>query len=115
MNNLQNIDAYLTSIITPIVDKSVKTALREFQLPQTKESRNKILSVQEAAVFLNLAVPTVYSMTSKHIIPYYKRGKKLYFSESELSKWIAAGKRKSNAELDQVVVEYLTKKGGSHE
>jgi len=72
------------------------------------------MTIQEAAEFLNLAVPTLYTMTSKHTIPYRKRGKRLYFRLSELEQWLESGKKKSVAELDTEAEEYLTKKGYSH-
>jgi excisionase family DNA binding protein len=60
---------------------------------------NKPLSIQEAAKFLKLSVPTIYGMVSRREIPFSKLGKRLYFSESELTEWIHTGRKSTRAEL----------------
>lgn len=56
----------------------------------TKENNElpELLSISQAAGYLNLAKQTLYGFTSKGKIPHLKRGKKLYFKRSELNKWI---------------------------
>ena len=46
------------------------------------------LTVEEAAAFLHLSRQTIYRLTSKSLIPHYKRGKRCYFSRSDLSEWV---------------------------
>lgn len=60
---------------------------------------NKPLSIQEAAKFLKLSVPTIYGMVSRREIPFSKLGKRLYFSESELSEWIQTGRKSTRSEM----------------
>jgi excisionase family DNA binding protein len=50
------------------------------------------LTVDEAAAYTNLAKATIYGLTRRHLIPYLKKGKKLYFVEKELSDWIKNSK-----------------------
>lgn len=45
------------------------------------------------------AVPTIYDLVHKRLIPHSKRGKDLYFSRSELLQWLKDGKRKTQAEI----------------
>jgi len=71
------------------------------------EPPEQLLTIQEAAEFLNLAVPTVYSNVSKSKLPFMKRGNRLYFSRAELMAYIKGGRQKTNAELDAEVDEYL--------
>ncbi|MFH1052261.1 MAG: helix-turn-helix domain-containing protein [bacterium] len=111
MKNLENIETFLSRLITPIIQRCVKESLQEFHFPEKTEKADKLMSIQEAAKFLSLAIPTLYGMTSKHTIPYRKRGKKIYFKESELTAWLDAGKKKSVSELDLEADDYLTKKG----
>ncbi len=54
-----------------------------------------ILNITEAATLLNLTVPSVYGLVHKRVIPFSKRGKRLYFSKSELLDWIKQGRRKT--------------------
>lgn len=59
-----------------------------------EHNQSQILNINQAAKFLNLAKPTVYALTSKKKVPFFKTGKKLYFKRSELLEWIEAGKQK---------------------
>jgi len=82
--------------------------------PITLEVENdNLLSVQEAAEFLHLSVPTIYGLVSNSKLPTMKKGKRLYFSKQELTEWIKSGKKKTIKETDSEVDIYLTslKKG----
>ena len=59
-----------------LIQSTVRQVLSE-QTPNTSESVNDILSVEQAGKFLNLAKQTLYGFTSKNEIPFFKRGKKL--------------------------------------
>ena len=72
----------------------------------------QLLTVQDAAQFLNLTVPTIYSKVSKGELPVMKRSKRLYFSSSELLDYLKAGRKKTNAEIEEEANTYLKKKGG---
>lgn len=79
-------------------------------IPQQQE---RLLSIQEAATFLNLSIPTIYSKVSKRELPVIKRGKRLYFSDTELLAYLKEGRKKTNAEIEAEAEAYLlkTKKG----
>jgi excisionase family DNA binding protein len=68
-----------------------------------KEEANKLLSISEAASFLNLAIQTLYGFTSNRTIPFIKRGKKLYFKKSELELWLAEGRKATKKEIEESV------------
>jgi len=40
---------------------------------------------------LGKAESTIYTMTSNHLIPFHKRGNKLYFFKDELTAWVESG------------------------
>lgn len=69
---------------------------------------SEILTLDEAADFLKLAKQTLYGMTSKSEIPFYKRRRKLYFKRTDLMKWLEEGKRDANSENEVDI--YLRKK-----
>ena len=52
-----------------------------------------------AAKITGKAVPTIYDLVHKRLIPHSKRGKDLYFSKTDLLAWIKAGKRKTASEI----------------
>lgn len=60
---------------------------------------DKPMSINEAAKFVNLTVPTLYGFVSKRTIPFSKIGKRLYFSETELTSWIQTGRQLTRDEL----------------
>jgi excisionase family DNA binding protein len=68
----------------------------------------QLLTVQEAAQFLNLSIPTIYSKVSKGELPVMKRSKRLYFSSKELMEYIKAGRKITNAEIEQKAKAYLS-------
>lgn len=64
-----------------------------------QKAEDQLFSIGEAAQFLNLSVATLYSKVSRNEIPVFKKGKRLYFSKSELTAWIETGKMLTNEEL----------------
>lgn len=101
----------LISSISERVTANILKAVRNEQTPISHAEQ--LLTVQEAAEFLSLTVPTMYSKVSKGELPVMKRGKRLYFSRTELLEYLKDGRKKSNAEIDQEAKAYLlnSKKG----
>ena len=103
MNNpFEVIEARLSSIENLILD------LKQPQEVEPTEPPEQFLTVQEAAQFLNLTVPTIYSKVSKGELPVMKRSKRLYFSSTELLEYLKKGRKKSNAEIEQEAEAYLS-------
>jgi excisionase family DNA binding protein len=63
-----------------------------------KESK-EVLSVNEAAEFLNLETSYLYQLTSKRLIPFYRPGRKLYFKKSDLIDWITLHRQSTVDEI----------------
>jgi excisionase family DNA binding protein len=78
---------------------------------------NQLLTIQQAGEFLNLSVPTLYGYVQRAEIPVSKKGKRLYFSKSELLEWVQEGRKKTVSEIEADAGSNLgkTKKGASHE
>lgn len=96
--------------LSNLIQSSVRKVLKETP-PQTvepTEQPEQLLTVQEAAQFLNLTVPTIYSKVSKGELPVMKRSKRLYFSSTELMEYLKDGRKKSNAEIEQEAKAYLS-------
>lgn len=105
----------LPKAVTMLTDEisELKRLLLDKREQQPTETPEKFLNIQEAAQFLKLTVPTVYSKVSKRELPCMKRGKRLYFSSSELIAYIKEGRKKSYAEIEADADAYLSnnKKG----
>ena len=101
-------------LITDISERVTANILKAVQNNNpTTEQPEQLLTIQEAAQFLNLTVPTIYSKVSKGELPVMKRSKRLYFSSTELMEYLKEGRKKSNAEIEQEAEAYLSnnKKG----
>jgi excisionase family DNA binding protein len=109
MNNpFEVIEARLSSIENLILD--LKHSPKTVEATQQPE---QLLTIQEAAEFLSLTVPTMYSKVSRGELPVMKRSKRLYFSRTELLEYLKDGRKKSNAEIEQEATAYFlnNKKG----
>lgn len=98
------------SKLEPIFKRWIKEAQTELQPAKAEptEQPEQLLTVQEAAKFLNLTAPTIYSKVSKGELPVMKRSKRLYFSSTELMEYLKEGRKKSNAEINQEAEAYLS-------
>ena len=71
----------LETTITSAIDQAMKRSNETTMHPN-------ILTVQQAAEYMGLKVPTIYNYTSKGTIPHRKKGKRLIFLKEELDKWL---------------------------
>jgi excisionase family DNA binding protein len=100
--------------LSSLIQNSVRKVLKEnLSTVETTDKTEQILTIQEAAEFLSLTVPTMYSKVSKGELPVMKRSKRLYFSRTELLDYLKDGRKKSNAEIEQEAKAYLNRKGGA--
>lgn len=101
--------------LSSLIQSSVRKVLKETpsQTVEPTDQPEKFLTIHEAAEFLSLTVPTMYSKVSKGELPVMKRGKRLYFSSIELLEYLKQGRKKSNAEIEQEAEAFLSnnKKG----
>jgi excisionase family DNA binding protein len=69
--------------------------------------QSDLLTIKDAAKFLNLSLPTLYGKVSRREIPFMKRGKRLYFSREELTSYIKSGKVLSDREIEEQTDNFL--------
>lgn len=87
--------------------------IEHFLLEQGKKNQideNELLTVQDAANFLRLSVPTVYGLIHRGELPVMKRSKRCYFYRSELLKYLQQGRKKTKAEITQEASSYFRTK-----
>jgi excisionase family DNA binding protein len=109
MNNpFEVIEARLSSIENLILDLK-----HQPQKVESKIQLEQLLTIQEAAEFLSLTIPTMYSKVSKGELPVMKRSKRLYFSRTELLEYLKVGRKKSTPEIEKEAQTYFSnnKKG----
>jgi len=74
------------------------------------DEKKPFLSIDEAAEYLDLKKATLYSYTSRKIIPFRKVRRKIYFDRNELNNFVLKKENKilSNDEIEQKAIQ-LTK------
>lgn len=91
--------------------ESIETLLQNLNEKQVADTSTPILeeplTVQDAAHFLSLSVPTIYSKVSKGELPVMKRSKRLYFSTVDLMEYLKEGRRSTNQEIERKANDYL--------
>lgn len=106
MNNpFEVIDSRLSVIESLLLD------LKHPRTPTMEEDSN-LLTVQEAAKFLDLTVPTIYTKVSRGELPVIKAAKRIYFLKEDLISQLKKGKRLTANELTENAPEALKRKKG---
>jgi predicted DNA-binding transcriptional regulator AlpA len=90
------------------LDNIERLLLEKSNEPQT--SPEQLLNIQQAGNLLNLSVATLYGYVQRAAIPVSKKGKRLYFSKTELLEWVKEGRKKTAAETASEADQYLIKK-----
>lgn len=93
-NPFESIESRLASI------ESKLDALKHLPKPGQQEQQDHIFTVQQAANFLTLKVPTIYTKVSRGEIPYMKRNGRLYFSQADLTEYLMQGRKPTNEEIE---------------
>jgi len=88
--------------------ENIERLLLQKKEQQPLEPPEQLLTIQEAAKFLNLSVPTIYSKVSRGELPVMKRTKRLYFSRKELLNYVKAGRKKTNTEIEAKANSYIS-------
>jgi excisionase family DNA binding protein len=88
--------------------ENIERLLQEKTSPQNLV--DQLLTIQQAAQFLKLSVPTLYGLVSRSVVPVSKKGKRLYFSQQELTQWIREGRKKTSKELQLEAANFSANK-----
>jgi hypothetical protein len=61
------------------------------------------------------AKATLYNKVQNRVIPFHRKGKKLFFLKSEIDEWLKEGRVRTKNEIKERASDYLAKKkGGSY-
>lgn len=89
----------IPKLIGKLLDRMERIELMLKGLNFAPHPEEELLTISEAAAYLNLSVATLYSKVSRNEVPVCKKGKRLYFLKSELTAWIQSGKIPTNEEI----------------
>lgn len=98
----------LPEAVSRIQDKLDNIEQLLLQRQEQPMGQDEIMPVAKAAIFLDLAVPTVYSKVCRKELPVNKRGKRLYFYRSELTEWIKSGRKRTAEEIKDEATSKLS-------
>ena len=87
------------SDLESIIQKCVDNAISANSVNQDQnQSDSEPITIKQAAEFLSLSVPTIYSKVSKGELPFMKVSKRLYFSREDLIAYIKSGRKSTKQE-----------------
>ena len=95
--NFENLPQAVSLLLEKV--DSLEQLLKSQQTFISQAPSDRPMSIADAAKFVNLTVPTLYGFVSKRTIPFSKVGKRLYFSEIELTSWIQSGRKSTRSEM----------------
>jgi excisionase family DNA binding protein len=75
------------------------------QIKDSNDNVKELLTIQEAADYLQMSVATLYTFNSRKKIPYVRVTGKIYYRRTALDAWLAGGERKTNAQLRREAME----------
>ena len=105
-NPFEIINAKLTAIEEVL--REIQSELRNNSTVAPKERR--ALSINEICAYTGLSRQTIYKKTSASEIPFYKRGKRLFFDSQEIDAWLLSNRHGTTAEAEQKANEYINRK-----
>jgi len=76
---------------------------------KVKPQLSQLMNAKELAEYLSLSIATIYGMTHKRVVPFYKQGKRLHFKREEIDNWINEGRTKSIDEIEKEANDYILK------
>ena len=101
----------LPQAVTQLFDKLENIERLLLQKEISKQPEPEIFfTVQDAAKFLTLSVPTIYGLISKGELPVMKRSKRCYFSKVELINYLKEGRKKTLSEIETEAQNFTKRK-----
>lgn len=92
--------------VRKMLREEVQAAINGIKFPKTEDT-NELLTIQEVAKFINMAVPSVYGLVHFKKIPHIKRGKRLIFEKNQIRNWLLSGRQKTLQEIQAEADNYL--------
>lgn len=89
-----------------LIKSAVREVIKENPLTNSLGKTDEVMDAIAAAAYLRIKISTLYSKSSKRLLPHFKKGKKLYFRINELIKYIDEGKIKTQSDLKTEASNY---------
>ena len=80
----------------------------EHRIEDTLSAAKEVLTLEEAALFMGISKSSLYKMTHRHELPFFRpNGKLIYFEKAELLKWMRQNRSMSEAETKEAAAQKL--------
>ena len=77
-------------------------------LENTLSAAKEVLTLEEAALFMGISKSSLYKMTHRHELPFFRPNVKLiYFEKAELLKWMRQNRSMSESETKEAAAQKL--------
>lgn len=93
-------------LILQRLDK-IEQLIKQINLNTEILPQKDVMVIDELSAYLDLSKSYIYKLTSSNSIPYYKRGKRVYFKKVDIDKWVFSNRVKTNEEINQEAINYL--------
>lgn len=85
---------------------SASKLINEYKTILETTPKSRFLPMAAAAEFMRMKVNTLYRMTMRKEIPYFKPGgKQIYFAIEDLEEWMTRNRQKSVYEIESEIVK----------
>lgn len=89
--------------------QNISSQLQELKNLLTLQ-QEKPMCFDEAVKYLDISKSYLYKLTCKNAIPFFKpNGKKIYFSKTELDKWIMRNPVKSAEQIEEDAQKFVSR------
>ena len=112
MTAIQFVGVEPETLIQAVADEVTGRVLAALPGILKPEPADRVLTLKEAAAFLNLKPATIYNLTANRVLPHIKRGNRLYFSETALREYLNGGRQMTKEEVEAAAADYCNKKSG---
>jgi excisionase family DNA binding protein len=85
--------------LAKLVAEKVLSLQNRNNIQEEIQDPDEFLTMKQACEFLKLAKPTLYAFTCKRTIPYFKKGKFIFFKRVDLIDWMNSGRKKTVEEI----------------
>lgn len=94
--------------VRKMLREELQAVMKDCQIPQQSAiNTNQLLTIQEVAKYINMAVPSVYGLVHHKKIPHIKRGKRLIFERTQIVEWLTLGRRKTVTDIQHEADLYI--------
>ena len=83
----------------------------EITLPNPPRQDKRFYPISWVVDYTGIPKNSIYQLTSKNLIPHFKRSRKLFFEKAQVDKWLEEGRVKTNDEIAAEAEQFLSKRG----